>query len=138
LPLEFVDYAGFTDARLASDENDLSLPSRRYSQVTSKLTDRSVSSHEFRLPRHRGSGCSARWRIPHGCNELVSPSGQGLDEERVLSVVAQLGSEVEDVPLQNLRLDIRIGPHRLEKFVLSHQPSGTIRQIQQNRKCLGL
>lgn len=67
-------------------------------------------------------------------NELVPAPGKGLNENRVLRIVAERASDVEHMPLNGLRLDVRIRPYGHQEFVVGHQPAGVFHQIPQNRE----
>jgi hypothetical protein len=69
-------------------------------------------------------------------DKLVPAAGQGLNEARLLRTVPERASDVEDVTLQHLRLDVCLGPHGLDQLIVRHQPSGVLDQVLQDGKRL--
>src|SRR2546425_9138452 len=67
----------------------------------------------------------------------VPTPGQRLNKPRRLRTVPKHAADLEDTTFQDLRLDVRLGPHRLEELLLRHQPSGMLHQIAQDSKRLG-
>jgi hypothetical protein len=55
----------------------------------------------------------------------------GFDEQRLLGVVPEGGSDLEDVALQDFRLDVSVGPQRVEEFIVRQQSPGVLDQIPQ-------
>jgi len=77
------------------------------------------------------------WRFADRCDELVAAPGQGLDISRSLRVVPQEFSDLIEVALDGVRLNVGSGPHRFEKLLLGDQPPGVLCQVTQHRERLG-
>jgi hypothetical protein len=129
LPLEFVDQGGFAYARLSRDEYDLPLPGRRSPKVIPQLAERAVPSHKSVLPRSCGIVRRPRGVYRDGSDKLVSAPWQSLNKTGIPRVVAQRSPNIEDVALQNVGLNMRIGPDGIEYFLLRHQPARVFYQI---------
>ena len=93
--------------------------------------------------RGRRCGVLARRRaarhpaLSDGCDEPVPSPGQRLDEQGLPGVIPQNRSNGRDVALQNLRLNVRFRPQRLEELIVGHQSSGVLDEIPQHIKSLG-
>ena len=70
-------------------------------------------------------------------DEAVSTPGQRLNKPRRLRLVPERAADLEDAALQDLWLDVRLGLHRLEEFLLRHQLPSMLHEIAQDSKCLG-
>src|SRR5262249_48215377 len=69
-------------------------------------------------------------------DEAVSTPRQRLDEDGLPRVIAQHSSNLEDVTLQNPRLNVSLGPQRLQQLSLRHQSSSPLYEEPKNRKRL--
>ena len=82
---------------------------------------RKVRQGQSMAERQCGGICGAAF-ADRG-DKLVPAPGQGLNKPRLLRTVPEGASDVEDVALQHLRLDVRLAPHGLEQLIVRHQPS---------------
>src|SRR5689334_16407710 len=64
-------------------------------------------------------------------DEPIAASLYRLDETRLSGVVPQYPPHVEDFALHCLRLDRHARPHRVEQFVVCHQPASALDEILQ-------
>ena len=95
------------------------------------------ASHEMAVRWRRGEdGRHGGAGVDRGDKPVAAP-GEGLNKARGLRPVAERTADLEDAAFQDLRLDVRLGPHRLEELVLRHQLSRMRHQITQDGKRLG-
>src|ERR1700681_521713 len=92
--------------------------------------------HEFDLCRSRRLGRLPRRVIANTSDDrsdkLVSTPGQSLNENRMLQVLTEWASYVEDVAFEILVLDIGIALDGIKECVLRHQPPCVVHEVSQN------
>jgi len=137
LALEFVDQRGFTDAWLPRDEDDLPLVLQSSPKAIVQLAQRPTSSDQSDLRGSRRKSWIRRATFAHSSDEPVAAPVQCLNKERLLRTIPQRGSDLQNVLFHGLRLDMSIGPHRLNKLILCHEPLRVLHQISQDCERLG-
>src|SRR5712691_3624377 len=99
----------------------------------------SMPARPTRWPCAGGTGAAdaTAGRSWTGGDEAVPASGQRLNKPRGLRPVSKRAADLEDAAFQDLRLDVRLGPHRREECLLRHQLAGMRHEIAQHGKRLG-
>ena len=106
-------------------------------QTRAQRLQRARASHQGAVCwGHRGGGRRRRSVVDRG-DEAVPAPGQRLNKPRGLRPVPERAADLEDAAFQDLRLDVRLGPHRRKELLLRHQLSGMLHQIAQDGKRLG-
>src|SRR5262249_17393994 len=118
------------------DEDDLPMLLQPSGKALPQHAQGVVSSDEPGLGGVRSRGLIRREPLAHPSDELVPSPGQGLDEKRVLRTVSQSTPDLENVALEDLRLNDGIGPQRFEQLSLRYQASGMLDEIAQHREGL--
>jgi hypothetical protein len=124
------------DAGFSGDENDLPFTVQHPSEPLVKLAEQAIAPYEDLGASRRRSGPRRR-ALRDGGDEPVPPSGQRLDEHGLSRVVPENGSNLGDVALQNLRLNVRLWPEGFEDLVVGHESPGVLDEILQHGKGLG-
>jgi hypothetical protein len=70
-------------------------------------------------------------------DEPVSPARLGLDKVRTPRTVSERVPDPQDLILQDLGLDVGIGPQRVEQLILGDEAARVVHQILQNAERLG-
>jgi hypothetical protein len=104
---EGVGHRGLANAGLSGDEHDLPFTVQHPSEPLVKLAEQAIASYEDLGASRRRSGPRRR-ALRDGGDEPVPSSGQRLDERGLSRVVPENGSNLGDVALQNLRLNVRL------------------------------
>jgi len=91
--------------------------------------------------RSPGAGLTLYWQAQE-CGLARRPHSEinrvlHISLRRILRAISECAPQIEDDLLHCLWLDESAGRHRIEKFIMRHQPSGVLRQIAQNRERLG-
>ena len=87
------------------------------SPVTARFSQRREGAISAYQPaRGRGHRQTRRGPVADWGDEAVPAPGEGFDEQRLLGVVPEGGSDLEDVALQDFRLDVSVGPQCIEEF----------------------
>ena len=60
----------------------------------------------------------------------------GLDEARVLRLLAERLADLADTALEHLFADVGLGPHGVQELLLGHHPPGVLRQVAQHGEVL--
>jgi hypothetical protein len=133
---EGVGHRGLANAGLSGDEHDLPFTVQHPSEPLVKLAEQAIASYEDLGASRRRSGPRRR-ALRDGGDEPVPSSGQRLDERGLSRVVPENGSNLGDVALQNLRLNVRLWPEGFEDLVVGHESPGVLDEIPQHGKGLG-
>jgi hypothetical protein len=132
---EGVGHRGLADAGLSGDEHSLPFAVRHPSQTLVELGQRPITSdQDLRRTRHRSP--SRRRALRDGGDEPVPSPGQRFDEYGLPCVVTEERSNVGDVALENLRLDVRLRPDSVEQLGMGHESSWVLDEITQHRERL--
>ncbi len=135
--LKLIDQRRLADAWLPRHEDDLPLPAQRFAQAVAQVGEDCVSSHQAAVGRLcLRSAMRLRTRADRR-DETVSAARHGLDEARIPGIVSERLAHFQHVVLQNLGIDIRLGPQGAENLVLRHQPARVLHQVSKHVECLG-
>jgi hypothetical protein len=110
----------------------LPLPLSGFAKIVPQLAERALSPNKSAFSRRDWLGDFARGVFANTSDKLVPPARERLDECRMPRVVTESVSNVKDVALQNLGLNVRVGPDCIEKFVLRHQAARVFHKVSQN------
>jgi len=118
-------------------KNHLSLACHGIPQTIVQLVQSLLAAHYFfqtlsRRVQASGSAVVAQWS-----NELVTTLRKRCNKCRVLRSIAQYFADFQDVLPDTFRIDIRIGPERLEQLVLRDQAVCVLDQVSQYIERLG-
>jgi hypothetical protein len=133
---KLIDQRRFPDAWLASNEDNLPLVPQRPQPAAAQFANLRATANKFpggQFSRELDRGR----RFPDGSDELIPPPRQRLDELRILSIVPECVADLEDMALEDFRLDEGIRPQAIEQFILCNQPSGVFDQIPQDSERFG-
>ena len=132
LPLEFIHQSSLACTRLPGNENDLPLPGERPPKVLAHLAKRTLPPHKPLLSRRSWLVDLARGIFLDRSDKVIPSSRQRFNESGILRVVTKSAPNIEDVALEHVRLNMSLGPHRIQEFVLRHQPARMVHEISQN------
>src|SRR5579863_7245691 len=71
-------------------------------------------------------------------DKLIAAPGERLQERRYFRIVPERLSQIENVSLHDLGLDVGVRPHGFEQLLLSHHPVRMIQEVGKNGICLRL
>src|SRR5262249_20558453 len=132
---EGVHHRAFADSGLPGDEDGLPFASQHLQEILAELSKRALTSDQSARPWNRW--VSATRRAARQRDESVPTPDEGLDEDGFLPVISENPSNLRDMALQDLRLDVGLGPHRVEEVRLRDQPLRMFDQVPEDGKSLG-
>jgi hypothetical protein len=122
---------GFSDARLASDKNDLSMATQGFLEGCLKFTKRTCAANHRRGWAMRGIVRGLRDMVRDWRDELIAPLGKSFDEHRIVMLIAQHFANAQNVFLDEFRIYVCLRPEGFQKFILRYQASRVLHQITQ-------
>ena len=127
--LELLRERRLTYAGLTRDEDNLRLPGGRASKARPKLGERSIPANEAGLQRRNGRVVFQCWGRDEPSYEPIAAPRKRFNEARLLWVVFQYSTEVEDLALDGLRLDGSLRPHGVEELAVRYELAGALDQV---------
>ena len=121
---EGVGHRGLADTGLSGDEHDLPFTLRHPPETLPELENRTITSDQWSLGGTRCGRAPRRRALRDRGDEPIASAGQRLDEQGLPRVVPEGASDLRDVALQDLRLNVRLGPERLEELIVGDQSTG--------------
>jgi hypothetical protein len=112
---EFVDERCFADSGFTGHKNDLSLPLNRAVQATLQIPEHPISTNQLDAGRGRRL---VTLDVAKLGNKLVATARDRFQEERCFRIVSKRFSEIENVSLYDLGLNVDLGPDALEQLFL--------------------
>jgi hypothetical protein len=131
LSLEFVNQRCLAYAGFSCYENNLPLPPNSSPNMLPQVTEGTTSPHYYALSLSRWLGGFGNV-VPDRSDKLIPAPRQSLNKNRIFGAIAEYSPNVEDVPLENVRLNMSFGPNAVKKFVLRNQASRMVHEISQN------
>jgi hypothetical protein len=96
-----------------------------------QVTEGTTSPHYYALSLSRWLGGFGNV-VPDRSDKLIPAPRKSLNKHRTLWVIAEYSPNVEDVALENVRLNMSVGPNAVKKFVLRNQASRMVHEVSQN------
>src|SRR5260370_9366532 len=132
--LEYVNERSLADACLSGDKNGLSLAPQSAGETDVKFSKGGLATDDSLCVGAWERGCTF---VAHRSDELVSPSGKGLNICRLFGIVAKSLADSANILLYAFRINVRLGPEGLKNLILRDEAFRTFNEIPATAKSPG-